>query len=733
MTPRWFIGICIIFFHLPLQGQPNLDSLFQALPGAEQVDSVKIYMHIETYYTDTGDLEKALEYGQLCVQVGERLGDEDLKARALNNLGIVYRRLRLNEDAKDCFERALASFEQLGDSAGILYIRNNLGVIQWKLGEYDHAIAHFEMVKMYQNIRGDKKREASVLHNLGLVYLEQKEHEKADAHFSQAVELFRETKNDWSLANALTNQGINLAEMGELAKAEKVLDEAIEFSKAKELDGRLMNVYGVYYGIYKGKKDFQKAIEYLRSYYDINDSLNSTEKNKEIARLKAEFDDERKVQENALLNLKNKRLTSIQRISIIVIILISLLTVVLFRQARLRKRANELLNLQARDLIRSREAAEAASKAKADFLSVMSHEIRTPMNAVNGLINHLSLQSPRQDQGENFEVLQFSAKNLLTILNDILEFNRLEAEKIAIETRSFNLKELILNLRKTYSFKAKEKGIDLHMDWDDQMPTNYLGDVTRLGQVLGNLLGNAIKFTETGYIKVTVKNASEDTLLFQVQDTGIGIAQEKLELIFEQFVQSSSEITRKYGGTGLGLAISQKLVKLMGGVIEVHSTVGEGSTFQFSLQLPPTELVTEATSKTSLPQNRSINGLSILVVEDNPVNQIVVKKFLNRWGLITDTAKNGQEGLEKIQANTYDLVLMDLQMPVMDGREAIKQIRQLPDTEKAQIPIIAMTASVLDVNLSMVSELGVDGYVMKPFEPEHLKDTISMYAKEILE
>jgi len=372
----------------------------------------------------------------------------------------------------------------------------------------------------------------------------------------------------------------------------------------------------------------------------------------------------------------------------------------------------------------AKEIAENAVMAKQQFLSNMSHEIRTPMNAILGFTKILLKANFTPKQKEYLNAIKTSSDGLLMLINDILDLAKVDAGKMTFEETPFKIEFSIATMHQVFDLKLKEKNLELIKEYDNKIPEVLLGDAARLHQILLNLLGNAIKFTAKGKITVAVRLLHEDkkkaTIEFAITDTGTGIEEDKLESIFENFQQATSSTSSTYGGTGLGLAICKQLVEKQGGSISVKSKVDEGSTFSFTLSFQKTN---EENKKESgeLEWDKEIKHIKILVVEDVKLNQLLMKIILDDFKFEYDIAENGKIAIEKLQSNTYDIILMDLQMPEMNGFEATKYIRK---TMKLKIPIIALTADVTTVDVEKCKAAGMNDYVSKPLDERILHSKI---------
>ncbi|WP_316838415.1 ATP-binding protein [Pedobacter gandavensis] len=379
-------------------------------------------------------------------------------------------------------------------------------------------------------------------------------------------------------------------------------------------------------------------------------------------------------------------------------------------------------------------SAEKMAAAKTNFLATMSHELRTPLNAVIGMTNILLEDHPSARQKENLEILSFSAENLMSTINDILSFNRLDAGMEQLENTSFSLDRLLSNVHGALKLRILNNDLAFELEMDDRIKGKLvMGDQIRLTQILFNLVGNAIKFTASGFVKMRAIVVTADSALlsirFEIEDSGIGIPKLQQARVFEPYFRADHHSPDHYQGTGLGLSIARRLVDLHGGVLNFKSEHGLGTCFSFELTFP--ELIHEVVKDDVLSEqfNTKIGHLRILIAEDNPVNVMVLQKTLRRWGLVADVAENGQLAVDAVLAKTYDLVFMDINMPVMSGFEASKQIRELDDPNKNKVYIIALTASI-GMSLEEHPELRyLDDFLLKPFSVEQLKIKLEQSAR----
>jgi PAS domain S-box-containing protein len=385
-----------------------------------------------------------------------------------------------------------------------------------------------------------------------------------------------------------------------------------------------------------------------------------------------------------------------------------------------------------RELLAARRRAEHVARAKADFLAMVSHEIRTPLNAIVSVAHLLERTSTTDTQHKYVRILRSSSSSLLALVNDILDFSKIEAGKMTLDERSFSLRELVEQTVLGQQSRANERHDVLRAELDPRLPPFLLGDPVKIGQILANLVGNAVKFTSGGQIVVAASvldlTGADARVGVAVRDTGVGIPADQLATIFEEFEQAGPETASRFGGTGLGLAISRRLVELHGGRLEVQSEVGVGSTFSFELRLPLGQPTALATARAQADVGQPLAGLRALVAEDNEVNIFVLGRFLELWGVQHEFVRDGRSAAERARQGEFDFVLLDLRMPEMDGFEAAAALREAQASARHRPAVIAMSASMRSGQDEVLAKAGFDDFVAKPFDPEQLFRKIALHT-----
>lgn len=513
-----------------------------------------------------------------------------------------------------------------------------------------------------------------------------------------------------------------LMEMGEFHKTDSMLVSLLGDSP-NEPNITYAPVYKLLADNHQRGRDFEKAYKYLKMYREVEKEISDEEASARIDHVvqKIELDDKQKeIAELEVVHQKDQQ--RFQIIAAATTVLLAVVGLVSFLSWRIWRTKNNLEKANIALDAATQEANEA-NRAKSEFLANMSHELRTPMHGMIGMLSLLQSMTREEKAAKYLELAESSANTLVQLLNDILDFSKLEAEQTTLENVPFNVRESVEGVCALLEPLCDEKGLNLFVDYEDGLPEWFLGDEVRLRQVLMNLVGNAIKFTKSGSVDVMVKASKTDgSVLFSVKDTGIGIKEEDQARLFQRFEQAESSTTRHFGGTGLGLAISDKLVRLMGSKISLSSTYGEGSTFSFEVPLEADESrhITEETA-----QNTELDdlGLNILLAEDNRVNQLLSVSLLERYGCKVTVAENGLEAVEKVGTDDFDLILMDIRMPKMDGLEATQEIRNhVPGGD--QLPIIALTADIIQENVKKFMDAGLDHHLAKPINQMDLMNAL---------
>ncbi|MGB3142931.1 MAG: ATP-binding protein [Maribacter sp.] len=470
---------------------------------------------------------------------------------------------------------------------------------------------------------------------------------------------------------------------------------------------------------------YEKVALNYENLLTLRDSIFNIEKSKMEARTADKIRDEQKTDMISSQQIKIEELTESQNRSELTailtsafLIIISLLAVTLYRNNQIKLKTNDLLQTKNKELQIARDGAVQAMEAKTNFLSTVSHELRTPLYAVTGLTHLLLEENPQDHQKEHLKSLKFSGDYLLNFINDILHINKIDANKLEPLNMEFNLKKIMKEVINSLTQSAKANNTKLSLEYDSDIPGHLLSDPLKLSQIFMNLIGNSIKFTKGGEVRVITKLLKKKdenvTIHFEVKDNGIGISKEKQQSIFEGFEQGSIQINREYGGTGLGLTIVKSLLGLFGSEIHLESTLGEGSSFSFEIDMKSIDDLQDDITFEITPREYEFKGLHLLIVEDNKINQVITKKMLSKKEITSDIANNGTEAIQLAQSNHYDAILMDIHMPGISGEEATIEIRKF----NQEIPIIALTAISLDDSLESFYAAGCNDVVTKPFKPD---------------
>lgn len=702
--------------------------------AAKITDSTDYYLEIGLFNKeDKKSYRRAIEFTEKAIKYAKSKNLNNKLADAYLQFGNIYYDLEKNNLAIDYFIRAVNTFNKKKPKTNLALSYYGLGKCYLRKNNIQVAEIYFEKATSLFKILNFN--DAIELINLqkGIIKKEIKD-------YSEATKILQSIVNNLEDDTFLSTKCNAYYELGEIEMTLKKYPNAIKYyhlalesnlAGKNEFDAgkKILKQLSV---AYEKTNNIEKSHIYLKEYAALTDSISTIFLNIDSENMidQLQFDEQLKMIEQLDQEKKSQQKTLqfsklIFILSIALIIILSLLSFSLYKNNKIKISTNRLLEEKNKELTAEKEKAELASKARADFLSIVSHELRTPLNAINGITYLLLQEKPKASQLNYLKSLEFSGSYLLHFINDILEINRLESDKVTVEKISFNLKELIENITASFNEFINENNINYKLNIDNSITTNLKGDPTKLSQIIINLLNNAIKFSKNGDVWCTVKKINESNneikLYFEVKDNGIGIPIDKQETIFDSFSQGSVEINRTYGGTGLGLSIVKKILELMGSSIYLKSESGKGSAFSFELEFekaPQDEVKIELNHKIE-----HLNQKKILLVEDNKINQMITQKMLENKGISCIIIDNGEDAIENVKTNYYDLILMDVHLSGINGTEATTQIRKFDTTT----PIIALTAISLNENKEMLLSYGMNEVITKPFEPEHFYNVVTTY------
>lgn len=686
------------------------------------------YKDISPYFNEARKLrnqnkiDQALETLDKASEEAEK--NEDIKSLidSYHELALLYLKLEKEADTQFYWDRASVLLKDIAYPYGDAIHKYIEAILLYRSNQNFQALFMLNEAKQLNN---DRNFFNNILLTEARVYMNLEKYESASKNLNSLVVNTDIYEKDYLSTQAylgLAELGLSTEDLEESAKnGENALELAnknsffMEIRKANELLTEVYEKLGLY----------NKSLANNRNLLEIKDSIFNIEKLKLEAKTADKIRDDFKTEEIIRQEDKIQELTESQNRSEITailtsafLIIITLLAVSLYRNNQIKLKTNDLLQTKNKELQVARDGAVQAMEAKTNFLSTVSHELRTPLYAVTGLTHLLLEENPSDHQKEHLKALKFSGDYLLNFINDILHINKIDANKLEPLNMEFNLKKIINEVIDSLQQSAKANNTQIILDYDADIPSHLMSDPLKLSQVFMNLIGNAIKFTKDGEVtviaKLLKKENEEVKIYFEVKDDGIGISKEKQQSIFEGFEQGSIQINREYGGTGLGLTIVKSLLKLFGSKIQLKSSLGEGSSFFFEVDMKSLEDLVDTVDFEITQRDYDFKGLHLMIVEDNKINQVITKKMLTKKDITSDIASNGEEAVVLAKENVYDAILMDIHMPGISGEEATIQIREFDQ----QTPIIALTAISLDDSLESFYAAGCNDVVTKPFKPE---------------
>jgi len=721
MKYHFFILFCFFNSFLYSQSKKNTDSVFY-------------YNKLVNKNLGNKKYREAVYYTQKSINFCESNHKHEGLANQTFKLGKIYYKQHKYDEALKSFHRSVASFDSVKPTCTKVLALHYIGVANTAKGDYEIAAIYYKKAELLLN-------QLKMVDHAEVLNFQKAMALKTNKNLPLAAKSFHEIIEKPDNPSILKTKSDAYYQLGLIETQLKRNDSAIIYlentldynTKSNNLAQKSKIILAISQ-YYKQHKKFDLAYSYLDEHYQLENyilklknakiDLNEFEKFKKNQSLNNTIkrESEEKIQ---LKTYRYSKLVSILAIALISIL--SLLSLALYKNNIIRNQNNLLLREKNKELVLAKNKAEKASKARSEFLSTVSHELRTPLNAINGITHLLLEDNPKKTQLKYLESLKFSGNYLTTFINEILEINKIDSTKVEIENITFNLKELLFNIQSSLKELATANKNYFNLEIDESIPDNLIGDPTKISQIILNLINNALKFTQNGNVNVIAKlyTKEEDgaTVYFEIVDTGIGIPEDKLQTVFESFSQGSIEVNRKYGGTGLGLTIVKKLIELLGGEIKLKSEVGKGSTFTFKLKFKinnePLEVVEEAK-----PYNdKQLKHKSILLIEDNKINQMITRKMLENKAITCEIIDNGEDAVELLKVKRFDMILMDVHLPGINGTTATKLIREFDKTT----PIIALTAISLDENRDMLLSYGMNDVITKPFVPDEFYSTIAKF------
>ena len=796
-----YYQVGLIYFH-----DTNYDSAIYCFTKTEQLAEsqkdtaflIKAQRSMGSVYLTTRNSDLALAYLNSSLTLAKATSDSLSMAKALNNLSLLSIHAKEFENALDYLHRALDLKIAFAPKTDQITTLMNIGNVYSRLQSYDKALSYLERAKQIALEFQSQKKLASIWKQIGNTYKKTKQFELAQSAFEKSIDIssgindlgqlkltikdyaeFLMIMEEWDLAEnkleailrefSQKQNPVLLSEiyydLGKIAfenknylKAQAWLTQAVGVSNVPN-EETLEKAYNILSYISYVNSDFELAYHHLRISNLLRKKVDEQTNKNKLRELQIKYQSvgdkasiENLVTINELKQQEKEKSTRYFIITFTLFIITLAAAIGLARQVNIKNRQSTELQAQidenqrkTKDLIKAHQSAEEGLKVKSEFIAMVSHEIRTPMNAIIGMSSLLGDTELTEYQNNYLNNISISSNNLLILLNDILDFSRVEAGKVSIKLQPADLKKELKHVVNMFAPLAQEKELDFKVELDPKVPEVAFIDAPRLRQVVVNLLSNAIKFTHKGYVQLTVNvksveptlNGEMVTLLFEVNDSGIGVPKNKQTEIFSSFNQLDSKVSRQYSGVGLGLSISQGILGMMGSTIQLESEFAHGSTFWFELKIKAEKsgkkpIPTAGNSKVKFDKELGITcPMRILIAEDNEINQKLLQINLNKMGYNPIIVSNGQEALDQIKIQDFDIVFMDVQMPVLDGVSATKEIVRRYGKNKPVI--VAVTANAMGTDKQSYIEAGMDDYISKPFTTKEIESCLRNWHAHLSE
>ena len=683
---------------------------------------------VQTYFNEArtlgnrNQIDLALKSLDKAAALAEKNKDVKTLIDSYHMFALLYLKLDKVNTTKFYWDRAQTLLKDIEYPYGDAIYKYIEAILLYKENQNFQALFLLNEARQLNN---DRNFFNNILLAEGNIYLNLEKYDSASKNFNSLVVNSDVYEKEYLATRANVGLAQTNIKLSKFEEATKYAENALKLANENDFLAEIIESNQLLAKSYEGLGRYKKALETTRELYAAKDSIFTIEKIKIETRTADEIHSENMADE---VKRQDKRIEELSKsanrseitaiLTSAFLIIISLLAVSLYRNNQIKLKTNDLLHTKNSELQTARDEAVSAMEAKTNFLSTVSHELRTPLYAVTGLTHLLLEENPSENQKEHLKALKFSGDYLLNFINDILHINKIDADKLEPLIMEFNLKKVLAEVIDSLKQSAKENNTQIILDYDDSIPSHLMSDPLKLSQIIMNLVGNALKFTKNGEVKVIAqmvhKEEEDVTLYFEVQDNGIGISKEQQENIFEGFEQGSIQINREYGGTGLGLTIVKSLLGLFNSKIKLESDLGKGSSFFFELKLKSKDSLVDDIPFEITQKDYEFKGLHLMIVEDNKINQVITKKMLSKKEITSDIASNGMDAIDLAQNNKYDAILMDIHMPGISGEEATIEIRKFDKIT----PIIALTAISLDDSLESFYAAGCNDVVTKPFKPE---------------